>query len=71
MLPNGNIMTCCDSKKLRPVVVGGDDTMVAIASEVCGLNAILPHRNQELDVYPNEREVVIINQALEVERWKQ
>jgi glutamate synthase domain-containing protein 1 len=71
MLPNGDIMTCCDSKKLRPVVVGGDDTMVAIASEVCGLNAILPNRNQELDVYPNEREVVIINQALEVERWKQ
>ncbi len=45
--------------------------MVAIASEVCGLNAILPNRNQELDIYPNEREVVVINEALEVERWKQ
>jgi glutamate synthase domain-containing protein 1 len=71
MLPNGNIMTCCDSKKLRPVVVGQGDNMVAISSEVCGINAILPGRNQELDIYPNEREVVVINDALEVERWKQ
>lgn len=71
MLPSGNMMTCCDSKKLRPVVVGRDDTMVAISSEVCGINAILPNRNQELDIYPNEREVVVINEALEVERWKQ
>ena len=71
MLPNGNMVTCCDSKKLRPVVVGGDGTTVAIASEVCGLNAILPNRNRELDIYPNEREVVVINESLEVERWKQ
>jgi len=71
MLPNNNMMTCCDSKKLRPVVVGRDDNTVAISSEVCGLNAILPNRNQELDIYPNEREVVVINEALEVERWKQ
>jgi glutamate synthase domain-containing protein 1 len=71
MLPNGNMMTCCDSKKLRPVVVGGDDNMMAISSEVCGLNLILPDRNRELDIYPNEREIVVINERLEVERWKQ
>lgn len=71
MLPNGNMMTCCDSKKLRPVVVGRDENTVAISSEVCGLHAILPNRNQELDIYPNEREVIVINEALEVERWKQ
>jgi glutamate synthase domain-containing protein 1 len=71
MLPDGNMMTCCDSKKLRPVVIGGDDKMVAVASEVCGLNMILPDRKRALDVYPNEREVVVINDSLEVERWKQ
>jgi glutamine phosphoribosylpyrophosphate amidotransferase len=71
MLPNGGMMTCCDSKKLRPVVVGGDGTTIAISSEVCGLNQILPNRNQELDIYPNEREVVVITPELEVERWKQ
>lgn len=71
MMPDGRMMTCCDSKKLRPVVVGGDGTTIAISSEVCGINHILPHRNQELDVYPNEREVVVITRELEVERWKQ
>ncbi len=71
MLPSGNMVTCCDSKKLRPVVVGRDENTVAISSEVCGLNAILPNRNQQLDIYPNEREVVVINEELEVERWKQ
>lgn len=71
MLPNGDMMTCCDSKKLRPVVVGGDATTIAIASEVCGLNTILPNRDAARDIYPGEREVVLINQQLEVERWKQ
>jgi glutamine phosphoribosylpyrophosphate amidotransferase len=71
MLPDSRMVTCCDSKKLRPVVVGSDGTMIAISSEVCGLNQIMPHRNQELDIYPNEREVVVITPELEVERWKQ
>ena len=70
-LPDGRMMTCCDSKKLRPVVVGGDGEMVAISSEVCGINEILPNRDTSKDIYPNEREVVVINQDLEVERWKQ
>ena len=71
MLPDNNIMTCCDSKKLRPVVIGGDETTMAISSEVCGLNVILPNRNKELDIYPNEREVVLITDGMEVQRWKQ
>lgn len=71
LTPSGDMLTCCDSKKLRPVVVGGDETTIAIASEVCGLNLIMPDRNHELDVYPNEREVVVVNNDLEVQRWKQ
>lgn len=71
MLPNGDMITCCDSKKLRPVVIGRDDTTMAIASEVCGINTILPNRDKTQDVYPHEREVVLINDRLEVERWKQ
>lgn len=71
LMPNSHMMTCCDSKKLRPVVVGGDDTTIAIASEVCGLNVILPDRDQALDIYPNEREVVVITNDMEVQRWKQ
>lgn len=71
MLPNGDMITCCDSKKLRPVVVGGDENTIAISSEVCGLNTILPNRDRSKDIYPNEREIVVINENLEVQRWKQ
>lgn len=70
-LPDGTMMTCCDSKKLRPVVVGRSDEMVVIASEVCGINEILPDRDMTKDIYPNEREIVVINNDLEVQRWKQ
>lgn len=71
MLPDGSMLTCCDSKKLRPVVIGGDENTKAISSEVCGLHAILPDRNPEQDVYPNEREIVLITPELEVKRWRQ
>ena len=71
MLPDGSIMTCCDSKKLRPVVVGGTKELMAISSEVCGLNVILPDRDQSKDIYPNEREIVMITPGMEVQRWKQ
>ena len=71
VLPDGTMMTCCDSKKLRPVVVGRTDDMVAISSEVCGINEIMPDRDESLDIYPNEREIVTIDNNLEVKRWKQ
>ena len=71
LLPDGKMITCCDSKKLRPVVVGGNSEMVAIASEVCGLNAIMPDRDISKDIYPNEREMVVIDNDLAVQRWNQ
>ena len=71
VLPDGTMMTCCDSKKLRPVVVGRTDDMVAISSEVCGINEIMPNRDETQDIYPNEREIVTIDENLEVKRWKQ
>ncbi len=71
VLPDGTMMTCCDSKKLRPVVVGRTDDMVAISSEVCGINEIMPNRDETQDIYPSEREIVTIDENLEVKRWKQ
>ena len=71
MLPDNTLFTCCDAKKLRPVVIGRDEHTVAISSEVCGINEILPDRDWETDIYPNEREVVMVNDQLEVQRWKQ
>jgi glutamate synthase domain-containing protein 1 len=71
LLPEGQMITCCDSKKLRPVVVGGNERMVAITSEVCGLNVILPDRDASEDIYPHEREMVVIDNDLAVRRWNQ
>lgn len=71
MLPDNTLFTCCDAKKLRPVVVGYNSETVVISSEVCGINEVLPDRNWENDIYPNEREIVVINDELEVQRWKQ
>ena len=65
------MITCCDSKKLRPVVIGRDENMVVISSEVCGLNEVMPDRDITNDIYPNERELIEIDNDLEVRRWKQ
>ena len=71
VLPDGTLFTCCDSKKLRPVVIGHTDDTVVITSEVTGINEILPERSWENDIYPHERETVVIDNELRVERWQQ
>lgn len=71
VLPDGTMINTCDSKKLRPVVIGRDGDTVALSSEVCGLNEIMPDRDTANDIYTNERETVIINNDLEVLRCKQ
>jgi glutamate synthase domain-containing protein 1 len=71
VLPDNTMFTCCDAKKLRPVVVGRTEDTVVISSEVCGINEILPERDWATDIYPNEREIVVINEELEIARWKQ
>jgi len=71
VLPNNQMGVIADAKKLRPYVIGHDDHMVVSASEVCGVNMVIPQRNTERDIYPGERETVLINNALEVERWQQ
>lgn len=71
MTPDNVMFTCCDSKKLRPVVVGRTPDKVVISSEVCGINTIMPERDPSLDIYPNEREIVSIDNNLEVSRCKQ
>ncbi|MCD8025202.1 MAG: hypothetical protein LUE64_06670, partial [Candidatus Gastranaerophilales bacterium] len=71
VLPDGTLFVTCDSKKLRPVVVGKDDKTVVITSEVTGINEILPDRKNETDIYPNERETVVVGNDLKVQRWAQ
>lgn len=71
VLPDGTVINVCDAKKLRPVVIGRDNRTVIITSEVCGLNRVLPDRDLNRDIYPNERETVIVNNDLEIIRCKQ
>lgn len=71
LLPDGRMLTCCDAKKLRPLVVGRDGGMAAVASEVCGLNAVLPERDAGTDIYPGGRDMVVIDNDLEVRQWRQ
>ena len=60
----------CDSKN-SPCCIGKDNNTVIVTSEVCGINEVLPNRNTSSDIYPNERETVVINNDLRIERWKQ
>ncbi len=71
LLPDGKMMAMCDSKKLRPIVAGQHGNMLAMASEVCGLNAILPERNPANDIYLNEREMLMVDNDLAASRWLQ
>lgn len=71
LLPDGQMLAVCDAKKLRPLVIGSHGDMVAMSSEVCGLNAILPDRDSRTDIYLNERETVVVDNNLEVRRWIQ
>lgn len=71
LLPDGRMLTVCDSKKLRPVVCGGNERIRIITSEVCGLNAVLPHRKLEDDIYLGEKQTLLIDNDLAVNSWLQ
>ena len=71
VVPDGSLICVCDPKKLRPVVVGKDNDTVIMTSEVEGINDLLPNRDMSKDIYPKEREMVVVNNNLTVERWEQ
>ena len=75
VLPDGTMFNVIDSKKLRPTVVckgkyDGDD-MVIMTSEVCGANELLPDRDISKDIYTNERELVVVDNDLNIQRISQ
>jgi len=71
VLPDGRMGVVADAKKLRPLVIGRQNGMVVAASEVCGLNMVIPDRDFRQDLYPGERETVLVNNKLEVQPWPQ
>ncbi|MCD8378402.1 MAG: hypothetical protein LUB59_06410 [Candidatus Gastranaerophilales bacterium] len=71
VVPDGSLICVCDPKKLRPVVIGKYNDTVIMTSEVAGINDLLPKRDTNNDVYPKEREMIVVNNDLTVERWQQ
>ncbi len=71
VLPDGTMLNVMDSKKLRPTVICKDNDVVVVTSEVCGANEILPDRDTTKDIYTNEREIVVIDNDLNIERIAQ
>jgi len=71
VLPGGEMGLVTDAKKLRPVVIGRHAEMVITASEVCGVDMVIPQRDPARDIYPSEREMLVINNQLEIEKWIQ
>ena len=69
--PNKELLCVCDSKKLRPVVIGRDKDTVIMTSEVVGINDLMQNRDISKDIYPNEHETIIVRDDLTVERWQQ
>ncbi len=59
-LPDETCLLVMDQKKLRPATVGGRPGSWAIASEICGVAALVPDRLPEFDFQPMREHTVII-----------
>jgi glutamate synthase domain-containing protein 1 len=71
-LPDGTCFMVQDSKKLRPGSVGGYSGKYALMSEDCGVDAVVPDRDQSEDIFPMKYDMVIISpDAKEVKIWNQ
>jgi len=71
-LPDETSLLVMDQKKLRPAMVGGRDGVWGIASEMCGVQALIPDRDPSLDFQPmREHTVIIPPHRKELEIWSQ
>lgn len=71
-LPDETCMLVMDQKKLRPASVGGRPGTWAMASEMCGVEAMVPDRDPSLDFQPmREHTVIIPPDRKELTIWSQ
>jgi len=71
-LPDETCLLVMDAKKMRPATVGGKPGEWAIASEMCGVDAMIPDRDRSLDFQPMREHTVIIPPARqELQIWSQ
>jgi len=71
-LPDESCLLVMDHKKLRPATVGDREGVWAIASEMCGVDAMVPDRDPALDFQPmREHTVIIPPDRKELTIWSQ
>lgn len=71
-LPDETCLLVMDQKKLRPATVGGREGAWAIASEMCGVDAMIPDRDPALDFQPmREHTIIIPPERKELTIWSQ
>ncbi len=71
-LPDETCMLAMDQKKLRPATVGGREGAWAIASEMCGVDAMVPDRDPSFDFQPmREHTIIVPPERKELTIWSQ
>jgi len=71
-LPDETAIMVMDSKKLRPATIGGKPGEWALASEMCGVDAIIPDRDKSLDFQPmRENSIIVPPDRKEYKIWSQ
>jgi len=71
-LPDETCLLVMDHKKLRPATIGGKPGEWAMASEMCGVDAMIPDRDKSLDYQPmRENTVIVPPDRKEFKIWSQ
>jgi glutamate synthase domain-containing protein 1 len=71
-LPDETCLMVQDHKKMRPGTVGGKPGEWAMASEMCGVDAMIPDRDRSFDFQPmRENSVIVSPDRKELKIWSQ
>lgn len=71
-LPDETCLMVMDHKKMRPATIGGKPGEWAMASEICGVDAMIPDRDKSLDYQPmRENTVIVPPDRKEFKIWSQ
>lgn len=71
-LPDETCIMVMDHKKLRPGTIGGKPGEWAMASEMCGVDAMIPDRDKSLDFQPmRENTIIVPPDRKEFKVWSQ
>jgi len=71
-LPDESCMLVMDQKKLRPATVGGREGAWSFASEMCGVDAMIPDRDPANDFQPmREHTIIVPPERKELTIWSQ